>query len=289
VHPKGQVVSASYDGTVQRKDFYANTPPAVIKQGGDGNMPTSLSLLGKDWLFAAGYDKGLIELWNMSYGGGGQLGSHRGPVNGTIGMFNSLWNRAFVISASQDSSIKAWDPARANTYVYDVGSHSGPIYSFITGNGIQAISGSEDNTIKIWNPFASMFSGSLLKTLYAGQAVSTLVFIPAQNILVSGSKNSTTIKVWDLSDLTKANLQINAFDAPSSAGGVASLVAFPNGSIATGQMSGDILLWNPLDKEPFLYPLPKKHQSTVTALAVLNDGSLASGSEDRTINWWTSK
>lgn len=100
----------------------------------------------------------------------------------------------WLISASEDHTIKVWDIATGQE-IYTLTGHTGSVLTLVlTSDGKQVISGSADHTIKVW----SLETGQEIYTLRGHQGIiPTLALSSDGKILYSGSEDKT-VKLWSL-------------------------------------------------------------------------------------------
>ena len=182
----------------------------------------------------------------------------------------------FLVSGSEDTTVKVWDISSANLYTTLEG-HTGAVQSVIYSNRNNIIvRGSEDQTIIVWD----IVTGSIM-TILSGHkgTIYALAISPSKNILASGSEDQT-IKLWDLNSYQL----VTSLHAHSASIGA---IAFsPDGKVlASGAEDQLIKIWD-IEKMVTINTL-NGHKSSITALAFSPDGKiLASGSEDQTIKCW---
>ncbi len=312
------LISGCAAGKIVLQDLHSRGKPVVLNEEEKGkNEVTFVGYLPAQKLFVGCMAYGTMTLWTID-GDQTKLGSHLRRIQRTFHTFRSIWfsteqithlgdvngmietfcphqNRPMVVSASQDATIKAWDPQKPEAPLFHVGTHQGMIYDLVTCNENRIASASEDGTIKLWKPFFEKDKGQLSQTLTHSGRVLKLLFLSEQNTLVSRneSNDGSTIKAWDLSDV-ETTFQVGDFESSSRSlevDKILSLAAFPDGTLVLGYQNGEIRLWNYFENEknPVLSTLPQKHRTGVRALAVLVDGSLISGGEDGMIHRWVRK
>lgn len=133
----------------------------------------------------------------------------------------------------------------------------------------------------------------MIKTLTGHTSyVSSLILLKDGSL--ASSSNDSTIRIWEL----RSGLTIKTLTGHTD--WVSSLAVLKNGSLASGSRDYTIRMWH--EESDFIqdsYSCMFKrlsntdslskitgHSSYVSSLAVLKDGSLASGSEDKTIRIW---
>ncbi|GAB1311808.1 hypothetical protein MFIFM68171_02018 [Madurella fahalii] len=181
-----------------------------------------------------------------------------------------------LVSGSDDTTIKIWDPASGNCLQTLQGHDSWVRSVAFSPDGQRLVSGSDDTTIKIWDPA----SGNCLQTLRGhDSSVHSVAFSPDGQRLVSGS-DDTAIKIWD--PASGNCLQILRGHDSS----VRSVAFSPDGQrLVSGSDDTTIKIWDPASGS-CLQTL-RGHNSWVHSVAFSPDGQrLVSGSYDKTIKVW---
>jgi WD40 repeat protein len=114
----------------------------------------------------------------------------------------------WLISGSEDHTIKVWDIATGQE-IYTLTGHTGSVLTLVlTSDGKQVISGSADHTIKVW----SLETGQEIYTLRGHQGIiPTLALSSDGKILYSGSEDKT-VKLWSL----ESQREIASFECQQS-------------------------------------------------------------------------
>jgi WD40 repeat protein len=180
-----------------------------------------------------------------------------------------------LISVSKDVHVKKWNFASA-TNIWDT-SASAALYAVGLLNSGRIVTGSNNGVIRDCD--------------MNGTCPAIGVFIHTSNIinayeildngdLVSGA-NDGYIKVWAPGSYTTPKYQKN-FGVP-----VKSLKRLPNGYLACGLANGTIVLLDQYNSFQSHLVL-ESHQNNTNALELLENGDLASGSDDGFIKIWNS-
>ena len=182
----------------------------------------------------------------------------------------------FLVSSSEDQTLKIWDVSTANLHTTLEG-HTGTIQSLAFSQQDNTLaSGSEDQNILLWD----IITGSIITTLHGHNGtVYSLAFSPDNKILASSSEDQT-IKLWD----NHSYQLITTIHAHSTPIGV---IAFsPDGKLlASGADDHLVKIWD-VEKKIAIKIL-KGHKDSIGTLAFSPNGKiLASGSEDETIKVW---
>ena len=272
----------------------------------------SISLLQNDNLLAVA-NKEKIEIWNLKNQSKIQdLIGHKGNVN-ALQLINFM-NKTYLLSASQDNTIRLWSKqfeniqtiedlsAAATIFAYnpnlqlvasnDINSlikiwslsfkeeaqkksaHDTSIYTICVLNNGLIATGSY-REIKIWKKEENKLQ--LITTLTEHSAdVNTLIGLK-NNSLVSGSSDRT-IKIWNqINDSTFEC--INTLKQQNSE--IYSLVEFESTLLISGDYNGWIYIRNQTTSQ--LLQQIKSHSKIVGSMIVLDNGNLATASFDRKI------
>lgn len=140
----------------------------------------------------------------------------------------------WLISASEDHTIKVWDIATGQE-IYTLTGHTGSVLTLVlTSDGKQVISGSADHTIKVW----SLETGQEIYTLRSHQGIiPTLALSSDGKILYSGSEDKT-VKLWSL----ETQQEIAGFECQQS---ILSLAVTPdNNKLIACLENGFLQIWD---------------------------------------------
>ncbi|KAF8381750.1 sel-10, partial [Pristionchus pacificus] len=180
-----------------------------------------------------------------------------------------------LVSGSRDTTLRVWDIESGQCLQHLIG-HVAAVRC-VQFNGVKVASGAYDFTVKIWNAA----TGECVHTLQGHtNRVYSLLMDTERDVVVSGSLD-TTIRVWNMtSGLCIANLVGHT-------------------SLTSGmQLRGDILVscnadsyirvWNIRDNQCIhrLGGNHNGHQSAITSLQFLDNGLVATSSDDGTVKLW---
>jgi WD40 repeat protein len=167
--------------------------------------------------------------------------AHAGAVN------SAAFSRdgAFVLTGSDDGTLKLWDIASARLVRTFTG-HKGKVLDVaLSPDGARALSGGEDRTIRLWE----IATGRLVRTIYAhldalNHEVSSVAFSPDGKRLLSGSRGEDAAKLWDAE--TGRLVRVFQHAKGSLRAGVTSAVFSPDGTrVATAGPGGQAVnLWD---------------------------------------------
>lgn len=246
-----------------------------------------------------------------------QLTGHKAGV--TAVAFSS--DGQLLASASQDNSIKLWQPD--GTLIATLLGHSEEVWGLaISPDGRTVASASNDKTVRLWQR-----DGTLIETLEgheqavkavafsrdgvqiasadrAGMVkvwqrdrgnvqtfkaheenINAIAFSPGDSLLATGSDDST-IRTWRLSSTFDNKLE----DTFSGQGDVVDIAFSPDGqTIASASTDRTIRLWKLDGSKPqrFMDGSEEAHNNVVYSIAFSPDGqSLVSASDDKTVKLW---
>jgi len=164
-------------------------------------------------------------------------------------------------------------------YSSTVGKHKDWIHGLdLDSGGNHVVSGGNDNFIHVWDtkePIGKV--SSALNSLSASDAVSTVMFLTPQQIVV-GTQSEMIIWNWE----ENPSKFVNYFDRSA----VICLAKIPNQAdlFLAGQESGELAIWNVNRHKPVL---DFDGTSKVTGVTTVSNGSvLISCARDSTINFW---
>ena len=144
---ENRFASGSYDRTIKIWDankFVCLKTLAVHLFGVE-----SLKMLPSNRLASGSFDFDAdIKIWNIE--SGECLQTLYGSSDGINGIVIYL-PYPYILSCSNDSTIKVWDLTRGGEYIQALTGHSSWVFCLFLLRNDQLASGSKDNTIKIWD------------------------------------------------------------------------------------------------------------------------------------------
>jgi WD40 repeat protein len=302
----GRIVFCTIDNTIRVVDFSQGRPTEQISQ-------ISINDIGHIWdikelpnkLLAIGTSDRKIILWSPMSGTYSDILT--GHTKGVLSLVSLPDGK--IASGSGDGTIRIWDYDDKFYSALDPG-HKDRVNSFaVLSDGRIASSSAYDHSIHIWD----QSSGSASVFLEGSECEAWSLAVLADGRLACGFMDlHDGVKLWDLA-IGKCT-SIFTFQS-SNALGVHSFAVISDNYLACGLGDGSIHILDTTDKRR-LKPLKgiqrwakclsklmrqnndatpnnlnckkKLHDHTdwVWSLAVLNDGRLVSGSEDKTIRLW---
>ena len=187
-----------------------------------------------------------------------------------------------LASGSDDKTIKLWDGSSGQSVqTFRGDSKVGPL----TVHSDRCLASVADKAIKLWDERSGQCQQTLSERFPGHRdTVSALTMCPDGD-LASGSEDGT-IKLWD-TRMGRCQQTLKDHRSEYYTGTIVTLVAFPDGCMASGgSINGLIQLWD-VKKEKFKHSL-KGHTGVVATLILRPDGRLVSGSsfDDNTIKLW---
>ncbi|NJR75219.1 MAG: WD40 repeat domain-containing protein [Scytonema sp. CRU_2_7] len=141
-----------------------------------------------------------------------------------------------------------------------------------TKDGKLLASGSKDKTIKLWRR-----DGRLFKNMDNKSPVKSLAFSPDGEVLVSGD-DENTIKLWSIHKTHPI------MELPKQEGLVTSVDFSPDGKRFVSASERIITLWERNGK--LIKKFPNLHTALVNSVKFIDNNTIASGSNDKTIKIW---
>ena len=185
-------------------------------------------------------------------------------------------NGKFIISGSNDHTIKLWDIFTGKE-VQTFKGHKDRVNSIsVTTDGKHIISGSDDYTIRVWD----ISTGEEIRTFKGHNSSVTCVIVCKSNNSLISSSSDKTIKLWDIT----TGKEIRTLEGHYSS--VTSVIDSVDGNyIISSSLDATIKLWDITTGIELL--TFRGHTSYVNMVKVSPDGKyIISGSEDSTIKLW---
>jgi len=235
--------------------------PKLVRRKINGKMSGSLGVAGAR-------DQEIEGAWPPY----SKLVGHHGPVFSLS--FSS--EGEFLLSASQDSTVRLWNVETAMGLACYKG-HTLPVWdASFSPVGYYFATASLDTTARLW----STHRGHPLR-IFAGHRsdVQCVRFHPNSNVVATGSLDCT-VRLWDVQSGDAARL------FRGHTGGVRAVAVAPNGRLAaSGGADGNVILWD-LPEGKMIKSF-KGHSKDILTLSFSDDGgTLASGSQDCSVCIW---
>jgi WD40 repeat protein len=245
-------------------------PEALLRTLPVGSSVHALVAL-PDCRLACGCSDSTIRLWDPASGScSAVFQGHQGEVRAL-----AVLGDGRLASGSYDQTIRLWDPASGSCSAAFKGHQRGVNALVVLGDGRLA-SGSGDRTIRLWDPA----SGSCSAVFEGHRGGVNALVVLGDGRLASGSDDKT-IRLWD-PDSGKCSA---IFEGHRS--WVNALAVLGDGRLASsGDYDANIRIWDPVSGTCSAAFEGHRDFDFVWALAVLGDGRLASGSNDKTIRLW---
>lgn len=182
-----------------------------------------------------------------------------------------------LVSGSRDTTIRVWD--------ISTGCHLRTLHGHVAAvrcvqfDGKRIVSGAYDFSIKVWD----MEAGTCIYTLTGHtNRVYSLLFDSERDIVVSGSLD-TTIRVWNI----RTGECVQALIGHQS---LTSGMQLRGNTLVSGNADSTIKVWDIRDGQcKYTLSGPNGHSSAVTSLQFLENGLVATSSDDGSVKLWDAK
>ncbi|PRT56150.1 putative U3 small nucleolar RNA-associated protein 13 [Wickerhamiella sorbophila] len=235
---------------------------------GHTDIVLAVDVLGQ-WLVSAGKDK-MARLWDLKTGECKIVFSGHAGAVGAVAISRVGKVPDFVITGSQDLTIKKWDASGNAEYTRKA--HDKDINSLdVSSNNSLFVTGSQDRTAKVW----SVETGEVLGVLRGHRRGIWNVKFGPENTVVTASGDKT-VRQWSLHDYTC----LRTFEGHLNS--VLKVVIYGD-YIASAGGDGLVKVWDPKTNEAV--STLDNHEEKVWSLTVV-DGQLVSGGGDGVITVW---
>nr|CTP81455.1 BMA-SEL-10 [Brugia malayi] len=182
-----------------------------------------------------------------------------------------------LVTGSRDTSIRLWD-IKDGTCIRTLQGHVAAVRC-VQFDGVRIVSGAYDFSVKVWDAE----SGRCLHTLTGhSNRVYSLLFDSERDIVVSGSLD-TTIKVWNIRD----GICTQTLTGHQS---LTSGMQLRGNTLVSGNADSTIKIWDIMDGQcKYTLSGPNRHASAVTSLQFLENGLVATSSDDGSVKLWDVK
>lgn len=231
----------------------------------------------------SGCTSGNLLLWDIASGeivrrltGHDYVSVYGGTFHRGVYTVSFSPNGLYVLSGSEDSTLKLWDVASGENVRSLTGQSNVILSVAFSPDGIHTLSGSDDHTLMLWD----LSNGRMMRTLRGHTYyVKTVAFSPNGKFALSGSDDST-LKLWDIS----TGREIRSFTGHTS--WINSVTFSPDGKNAlSGSWDKTMKLWDiATGREIRTF---EGHTDHVESAVFSPDGHhVLSGSRDRSVRLW---
>jgi len=273
--PDGDTLAfGGYSSEVQFWDLKADT----LRQnpGGDLQALGRLAVSPDGRLAATTAEGGLVRIWDL------QSGKVRHEVEKRAGMKIAVAfspNGQFLASGGVDNTVSLWEVA-SGKLKYARKGHTGQVnYLAFSPNGDTLASASNDGTVILWD----VASGMEIRPLRGHrQPVNAVAFSPDARSVVTACRAEPGLRFWD----PATGLEQRGLDG-ESLGGEALAFRSDGGLLIAGGPDRDtrsLQVWDYFTRKKLQTVQP--HDSLVTSVAFLPDGTAVSSATDGTICLW---
>lgn len=235
---------------------------------------------GGEWISSAGKDNKIIlwhkkQLHSVYEGHAGSIGAIGLPRTPLAESEKRVITPSFIVSGSQDLTIKRWDP-KTGSCIYTRKAHEKDINAIdVSPDDKLFATASQDRTVKIWDIETGETIG-LLKGHKRG--VWAVNFSHHEKVIATGSGDKT-VKLWNLQDYTC----LRTFEGHS--GSILKTLFFNRGlEIASAAGDGLVRVWDKNSGE--CLSTLDGHEDRVWCLAANSEDELVSGGADGVLCQW---
>ncbi|KAG8790168.1 hypothetical protein FRC12_012598 [Ceratobasidium sp. 428] len=193
---------------------------------------------------------------------------------------------AYVVSGSQQRTIRIWDAYSGQPVGQPLEGHIGPVNSVAySPDGAYIVSGSWDSSVRIWDAHTRQPVGQPLEG-HTG-SVNSVAYSPDGAYIVSGSED-TTIRIWNAHTGQPVGQPLEGQPLEGRTHSISSVAYSSNGAyIVSGSHDSSLCIWNTRTRQPVAGRRLQGHDSSVNSVAYLPGGThVISGSGDSTIRIW---
>ena len=278
--PDGKrVATASADGTAQLWDPAGGQPLlANPPRHGDEVLAVRFSPDGRR-LVTASADR-TAQVWDADTGlPVGRPAQHASGV--LVAEFGPDGRR--VLTASDDNTTRVWDARTGAPVTPPIRSNATPVTAAFSPDGYRVLIAAQNRVTKLWDliPPAGDDAGpgaGIPATV--GETGVQAVASPDRKFVVTFG-GGQAVRVRRAADYEPVTPPLRTGAATTAAG------FGPDGKrVATGDMDGNVMLWDAADGKP-LWANPGRHAARVLTVAFAPDGAVvATGSEDNSARVW---
>lgn len=250
------------------------SPPGVVSRAfpGESGAANSVSVSPGSRLLAAGYQSGVVKLWDPN--NGKTVASLPKQVGSVSAVAFSPDNR-LLAATSGDRTVRLWDFAQQKESARLVGHRESVLAVAFSPDGRTVATTSADATVRLWD--AATGEG---RAVFVGHTDwgTSVVFSDDGHLVVSGGRDRS-VRVWDV-ERSRERMTI---EADASVWSVA--ITTHRNLIAAGTDRGTIVVWD-ADTGQQKWTGPA-HNGIVWGLAFNSKGTLlASGGADSLVKLW---
>ncbi|VDN03262.1 unnamed protein product [Thelazia callipaeda] len=194
-----------------------------------------------------------------------------------FGHTGGVWSSQILATGSRDTTVRVWN-IKEGTCKRILEGHVAAVRC-VQFDGVRIVSGAYDFSIKVWNAE----SGECLHTLTGhSNRVYSLLFDSERDIVVSGSLD-TTIKVWNIREGVCVHTLIGHQSLTSG-------MQLRGSTLVSGNADSTIRIWDISDGQcKYTLSGSNRHASAVTSLVFLENGLVATSSDDGSVKLWDIK
>ena len=190
-------------------------------------------------------------------------------------------NGKVIATASDDSTVRLWNPTTGQPIGIPLTGHGGAVSSVaFSPDGKLLASGSHDRTVRLWDPT----TGRPVRQPLTGHTsyVRSVAFSPDGKLVASASDDQT-VRLWD-----PATGQPVGQPLSGHIGYVRSVAFSPDGKrLASGGDDYTVRMWSPVTGQPIGRPFTSGDTTNVIQVAFSPDGKwLVSTSDRRVLQLW---
>ncbi|KAG8711741.1 hypothetical protein FRC11_001957 [Ceratobasidium sp. 423] len=275
--PDGTRIVTAVSGEVRIWSVPSGEPIVTIKDIRLSAVRTALFSADGSQIITGAWD---IMFWNASTGK--LVNVLRGHDSNILSLAVSP-GYLHIASASEDSTIRAWDMETRNTVLGPLRGHAGPVNRVIfSPNGLYIASCGDDYTIRIWDAR----TGETITNPLEGHtgAVKSIAFSPDSSRLISCSCDNT-IRIWNTQHIDRTSVLLDGHTDWVRAARFSS----DGSQLVTGGEDCCIYVWDTHTGDRVVGPLTG-HTQFVYSVDISPDKScIASAARDRCIWLWDLK
>lgn len=278
IAPDGMIISGSRDKTV--RFWRAQKTPLTTILAGHGDWVYWVNFRSDNKIIASASNDETVKLWLPN----GQLLKTLSGHSSAVSAVSFAPKGNLLASGSHDATVKLWtleDKDQGVNVIKEqtLKGHKNKIFGLsFRPDGEVLASASKDQTIKLWQ----VKNGNNLQTLAYNSPVSSISFNPKNgNILVSGSDEDQSIKIWKNDGKQMNEYKKIKLDFP-----VTAVVFHPEGQFfASVSDDNKVRFWD--IEGSLLFPPLDAHKEKISSLSFSPDGKyMVTASDDQTVKLW---